>query len=67
TFATASTDFKFAASVAGFGMLLRDSEFKGASSWSEVQAWAEAGKGSDAGGYRDEFIRLIGRAEQLTQ
>ena len=67
TFATASTDFKFAASVAGFGMLLRESEFKGASTWSDVRSWAEAGKGSDAGGYRDEFIKLIGQAEQLTQ
>lgn len=67
TFATASTDFKFAASVVGFGMLLRDSEFKGASTWSEVQAWAEAGTDSDAGGYRHEFIDLIGKARQLAK
>jgi len=67
TFATASTDFKFAASVTGFGMLLRNSQFKGTATWSDVQSWAEAGRGGDAGGYRDEFIRLIGKARQLSE
>lgn len=67
TFATASTDFKFAASVTGFGMMLRNSQFKGATTWNDVQSWAEAGRGGDAGGYRDEFIRLIGKARQLSE
>lgn len=66
-FATATADFKFTAGVAGFGMLLRESEYKGASSWAEVQAWAEAGKGDDVGGYRHEFLSLLSKARQLAE
>ena len=40
-FADASGDFKFAAAVAGFGMVLRDSPHKGAATLAEVLHWAE--------------------------
>jgi Ca-activated chloride channel family protein len=62
TFADASGDFKFAAAVAGFGMVLRDSPHKGAATLAEVLHWAEQGTGSDAGGYRGEFISLVKQA-----
>jgi Ca-activated chloride channel family protein len=64
-FADASGDFKFAAAVAGFGMVLRDSPYKGAATLAEVLHWAEQGTGSDAGGYRGEFISLVKQAETI--
>lgn len=64
-FADASADFKFAAAVAGFGMVLRDSPHRGATTLDDVAHWAEEGTGSDAGGYRSEFISLVKRAEEI--
>jgi Ca-activated chloride channel family protein len=64
-FAEASSDFKFAAAVAEFGMILRESPHKGSGTVSDVLAWAEAGTDSDAGGYRGEFTELVRQAETL--
>ncbi|MCH2488657.1 MAG: von Willebrand factor type A domain-containing protein [Flavobacteriales bacterium] len=55
----ASTDLKFSAAVALFGMQLRDSEFIDTKKASEVIKLAEAGRGEDPEGYRAEFIRLV--------
>ncbi|HEY1112694.1 MAG TPA: von Willebrand factor type A domain-containing protein [Chitinophagaceae bacterium] len=55
-------NFRFAASVAQFGMLLRDSEFKGTSSFSRVARVAGGAKGKDTEGYRKEFIKLVKKA-----
>jgi Ca-activated chloride channel family protein len=66
-FVDASPDFKFAAAVAAFGMVLRDSPHKGTSTLDEVVKWARAGLGSDPGGYRNEFIGLVERAVQVVQ
>jgi Ca-activated chloride channel family protein len=49
----------FAAAVAEFGMLLRNSEYKGTSSWDDVLRLAKGGMGRDPGGYRAEFLRLV--------
>ena len=64
-FAAASSDFKLAAAVAGFGMILRDSPLKGTATLADVTAWAQAGLGDDAGGYRSEFVRLVKQAESI--
>jgi Ca-activated chloride channel homolog len=64
-FERASTDFKFAASVAEFGMLLRDSEYQGNSSYGNVLELAQSAKGSDTEGYRSEFITLVRKARNL--
>ena len=64
-FADASADFKFAAAVAEFGMILRDSPHKGRGTLAEVRAWAEAGTEDDVGGYRSEFALLVRQAEAL--
>ena len=56
----------FAAAVAEFGMLLRESEFKGAASFAQARSLATRFRGSDPHGHRAEFIRLIGLAESLT-
>jgi len=58
-FENTSDNFRFSASVAGFGMILRDSEFKGSSDFKQVIEWANTAKGQDKNGYRAEFIRLI--------
>jgi Ca-activated chloride channel family protein len=54
-----SDNFRWAAAVAEFGMLLRDSEFKGQSSYLQVVSLAQSAKGDDANGYRNEFLRMI--------
>jgi secreted protein with Ig-like and vWFA domain len=62
----ASEDFRFAAAVAGFGMLLRDSSDKGAATYASVLELASSGRGDDAGGYRAELIDLVKKARTLT-
>jgi Ca-activated chloride channel family protein len=64
-FERASADFKFAAAVAEFGMLLRDSEYKGNGTFGAVLEWAQEGKGSDGNGYRAGFIELVRKAQAL--
>lgn len=61
----ASDDFRFAASVAALGMILRDSPHKGSATLADVQAWAEAGLGEDRFGYRKSFIDLARQAQQI--
>ena len=65
--AKTSDNFRFAASVAQFGMLLRNSEFKSNASFSDVVRLARKAKGNDEEGYRSEFIRLVESAEMLAR
>jgi Ca-activated chloride channel homolog len=60
-----SGDFKFAAAVAEFGMVLRDSEHKGNGTLGAVLEWAQEGKGSDGNGYRAGFLELVRKAQAL--
>ena len=64
-FAAAPGDVKFAAAVAEFGMILRDSEYKGNGSLQQVLEWAQQGKGADTNGYRADFIELVRKAQAL--
>jgi secreted protein with Ig-like and vWFA domain len=64
-FAQASSDFKFAAAVAGYGMLLRQSPHRGELTWEKISRLAEQGLGEDKEGYRAEFVDLVRRAQQL--
>jgi len=64
-FGNAPVDLKFAAAVAEFGMILRDSEYKGNGTFAAVVEWAQEGKGSDATGYRAGFIELVRKAQAL--
>ncbi len=61
----ASPDLHFAASVAGFGMLLRDSAHKGNLTFDQVLSLGEAGKGTDKEGYRAAYLELVKAAQQL--
>jgi Ca-activated chloride channel family protein len=60
-----SDDFEFATAVAGFGMILRDSEHRGSMSVRHVLALAEEGLGADLDGYRSEFIELVHAYDRL--
>jgi Ca-activated chloride channel family protein len=60
-----SSEFRFAAAVASFGMLLRHSPNAGKSNMEDVIAMAEGSLGVDEFGYRAEFVRMARRAQQL--
>ena len=62
-----SNNFRLAASIAEFGMLLRDSEFKGNSSYEEALTLAKQARGEDSYGYRSEYISLIEKADLLSR
>jgi Ca-activated chloride channel family protein len=62
---TAPRHVGFAAAVAEFGMLLRDSPFKAGSRWADVVRLAGDNRGGDRDGYRAEFIRLAELAASL--
>ncbi len=59
-------DFKFAASVAGFGMLLHGSKHAGDLDYAEVERLAKPGLGRDKDGYRAEFLTLVGQARRAS-
>ena len=55
----------FAAAVAQFGLLLRNSEFRGDATWNKTLSLAREHRGNDPDGYRAEFIRLADLASAL--
>lgn len=55
----ASDNFRWSAAVAGFGMLLRESEYVKNYRYEDVIQLAQQARGSDKEGYRAEFIRLV--------
>ncbi len=64
---TASENCQFASAVAGFGLLLRDSKYKGNINYASIISLAKAAKGKDDDGYRAEFIRLVETAQLMKQ
>jgi Ca-activated chloride channel family protein len=62
----ASPDFRFAASVAAFGQMLRGGKYTSDFDFDDVQALASSGLGKDADGYRREFVSLVKLAQALT-
>ena len=59
TSSLSSENFRFAAAVAEYGMLLRNSEFKGQSSYLQALTLARGARGLDEQGYRAEFIKML--------
>ena len=59
TLTEATTDMKFASSVALFGMQLRKSKYYNNASISKVAELAEDVRGECKDGYSAEFIRLV--------
>ena len=64
-FEQASADLRFAGAVAAFGMVLRNSEYKGEVTLPLVAKIAAGALGPDRGGYRAEFLDLVRKAETL--
>ncbi|MCH5684834.1 DUF3520 domain-containing protein [Niabella sp. W65] len=62
----ASENFRLAAAVAEFGMLLRNSEYKSKASYEQALAIAKTAQGIDENGYRSEFTDLIKAAKNLS-
>jgi Ca-activated chloride channel family protein len=65
--AQTSTNFRFAAAVAEFGMLLRDSEFKGNASYNDVARLAKQALGADKEGYRAEFMKMVENVQSFAR
>ena len=61
----ANSDFEFATAVAEFGLLLRDSKYRGSASYDAVARLAQRNVGRDRDGMRQEFISLVRRASEL--
>lgn len=57
-----SDNFRFAAAVAAWGQLLRDSKYNENFNFQKVLDLAKSAKGSDTEGYRQEFIDLVKKA-----
>ena len=67
SFGQASTDFRFAASVASFGMILRHSPHRGNATLDSVVELAQSSLGADKSGYRSEFVSLVRSAKALAK
>ena len=63
--ASTSNNFRFSAAVAGFGMILRRSEFKGKANYDLVEQLAKQSLDTDSEGYRAEFVQLVKTAKLL--
>ncbi len=63
--ANASPEMKFVMAVAMFGQLLRDSDYMGDATYTQVVDLARQGLEEDPHGYRREFIRLVEATRQL--
>ena len=60
-----SDHFRFAASVAGFGQLLRGGKYTADYHYDDVLELARNARGTDPFGYRGEFISLVNLAKSL--
>ena len=60
-----SDRFRFAASVAGFGQLLRGGRYTADYDYDDVLELARNARGKDAFGYRGEFLSLVNLAKSL--
>ncbi len=63
----ASDNFRWSAAVAGFGMLLRESEYVKEYGYEDVVQLAQQARGKDKEGYRAEFIRLVESVNTLAK
>ena len=65
--ASTSGQYRFAASVAAFGQLLRGGKYTGQYSYADVLQLARQARGKDLFGYRSEFIQVVNLASSLAQ
>lgn len=62
-----SDDFRFAAAVAGYGMLLQRSPYLGSFSWDNCLKLAQRARGRDTEGYRAEFYKIVEMSQLLAE
>ncbi len=62
-----SVDFRFSAAVAAYGLLLRQSPFRGEATWDLVDRLAAEGLGRDPEGYRSDFRELARQAARMSR
>ena len=67
TLENTSQNFRFAAAVAEFGLLLRQSSFKQKSNYEQVIKIANSSMGKDKNGYRSSFVNLVKESMALPQ
>ena len=65
TLTAATPEFKFTTAVAAYGLMLRQSSYRGPLTWDQIRQLALEGKGSDPHGYRAEFLQLLDKARSL--
>jgi len=63
-FKDGAADLRFAAAVAAFGMILRDSPHRGDATLEKVSAWASSSLDLDQDGLRSEFVTLVERSRR---
>lgn len=61
----ASPDLRFAATAAGFGLLLRGSAHAGSLDYDELLRWGREAAGPDPGGERAKLLALVDKARTL--
>ena len=61
-----STDWQFAAAVAGFGQLLRGGTYTGNWGYDQASTLAQGARGQDPHGYRAELVQLLELARGIT-
>lgn len=64
-FEDASENMQFGAAVVGFGLLMKESEYKGDLNYSKIVDWASKSLGSDEFSFRSEFMELVDAAQDL--
>jgi len=65
SFEASSENMRFAASLAGLGMLLKNSDYKGDLNFNDVRRWGNNARSYDPYGFRDEYIELINKVRNL--
>ncbi len=64
-FDDASENMRFVSAVAGFGLLMKESKYKGDIGYNDIIDWANDAKGADKYGWRNEFVELVEKAKKL--
>jgi Ca-activated chloride channel family protein len=62
-----SSNFRFSAAVAEFGLLLRQSQFLQNGNFEQARSLAKSALEMDRNGYRTEFLQLLEAAQTLTK
>ncbi|MGE3801133.1 MAG: von Willebrand factor type A domain-containing protein [Candidatus Kapaibacterium sp.] len=62
----ASESTRFVTAIAGWGMLLRGSAYRGTITYDDILGWGKRGLGADANGSRKEFLELVEKTKKLT-